>query len=115
MFPHTITIYSHLSQNLEDVYTRQVVSGVYWYGSTGISASGKGVDEVSTVKIVASPQTTSEYGKTWDVHNGDRIVKGVHSEISSFKDLSGKQAITVVSVSESICGSPVDNITIGGK
>ena len=115
MFPNTITIYSHSSQNLKDIYTRQVVSGVYWYGSVGMSSANKGVENVSDVKIVTSPETTAEYSKSWTVRNGDRIVKGEHGDIASFKDLNGEQVITVTSVAEHICGSEVDNITIGGK
>ncbi len=115
MFPHTITIYSHSSQNLKDIYTRQVVSGVYWYGSMGMSLANKGVENVSDVKIITSPETTAKYGNLWTVCNGDRIVKGEHGDIASFKDLNGEQIITVTSVAEHICGSEVDNITIGGK
>lgn len=114
MFPHSITIYSHSSVNLEDVYTRQVVSGVYWYGSTGITAKNKGIEEAADVKIITSPETTAQYGKSWNVRTGDRILKGTGGEITSFKELNGKQVIAVTSVRESVCGSPVDSITIGG-
>ena len=115
MFPHTITIYSQSSQNLKDIYTRQVVSGVYRYGSVGMSSANKGVEKVADVKLVTSPETTAEYGKSWTVRSGDRIVICEHGDITSFKDLNGEQVITVTSVAEHICGSEVDNITIGGK
>lgn len=115
MFPHTITIYSHSSQNLKDIYTRQVVSGVYRYGSVGMSSANKGVENVADVKLITSPETTAEYGKSWTVRSGDRIVMGEHGDITSFKDLNGEQVITVTAVAEHICGSEVDNITIGGK
>lgn len=114
MFPHSITIYSHSSVNLEDVYTRQVVSGVYWYGSADITAKNKGVEETADVKIITSPETTAQYGKSWNVRTGDRVLKGIGGEITSFKELNGKQVITVTNVRESVCSSPVDNIMIGG-
>lgn len=115
MFPHKITIFSHSSQNLKDIYTRQVVSGVYRYGSVGMSSANKGVENVADVKLVTSPEATAKYGKSWTVRSGDRIVMGEHGDITSFKDLNGEQVITVTSVAEHICGSEVDNITIGGK
>lgn len=115
MFPHTITIYSHSSQDLKDIYTRQVVSGVYRYGTTGMSVENKGAENSSDIKIITSPQATAEYGKSWTVHAGDRIVMGESGDIRSFKDLNGKQVIVVTSVAEHICGSGIDHITIGGK
>lgn len=113
MFPHTITIYRHSISDGGDVITKQVKQGFYWYGSQGIVQSGKGTTESDTVTIIASPETTAEHGKTWDIRHGDRVVKGEGPDVTTLKEILG--AVTVLRVDENICGSPVDNITIAGK
>lgn len=115
MFPHTITIFHHEIQNGSDVYTRYVVPGVYWYGSTGISESGKGAEAVKDITIVTSPETARTYNKKWRAQAKDRIVKGEHPAISAFKELEGKEVMTVISVTDDVIGSNVDNVTIKGK
>ena len=113
MFPHTITIYRHRVENGADVITRQIVKGVYWYGGTGITASGKGTTEESSVMIIASPETTAQYKDGWTIEPKDRVLKGEHPEINGLKDIPA--ALTVLKVDENICGSTVDNITISAK
>ena len=113
MFPHTITIYRHSISAGRDVITKQVISGFYWYGSQGIAQSGKGAAESDTVTIIASPETTADHGRTWDIKQGDRVVKGEGPDVTTLKDILG--AVTVLRVDENICGSTVDNITIAGR
>ena len=113
MFPHTITIYRHSVENGADVITRQIVKGVYWYGGTGITASGKGVTEENSTIIITSPETTAQYRSGWSIEPKDRILKGEGPEINSLRDISA--ALNVLQVDENICGSTVDNITITAR
>ena len=113
MFPHTITIYRHRVENGADIITRQIVKGVYWYGGSGITQSGKGTVEDNPTTIIASPETTAQYKSDWDIEPKDRILKGEHPEINSLKEILA--ALTVLKVDENICGSTVDNITIIAK
>jgi hypothetical protein len=62
---------------------------------------------------VVNPELTHQYGVTWDVYAGDRVVKGSAPDITSWKDLKG-DVMTVKVVEENICGSGVDNITLLG-
>ena len=113
MFPHTITIYRHRVENGADIITRQIVKGVYWYGGTGITPSGKGTTEENSATIITSPETAAQYKNGWDIEPKDRILKGEHPEIKSLKEILA--ALTVLKVDENICGSTVDNITIMAK
>lgn len=115
MFPHTITIFHHIAEKDKDIYTRKVVPGFYWYESTGIVQSGKGQESDDSVTIISSPENAKTFGKKWTVQKGDRVVKGDCPDISSFKDLNGKEAVTVMKVEPNVCGSLVDNVTITGK
>lgn len=115
MFPHTITIFHHIAEKDKDIYTRKVVSGFYWYGSTGIAPSGKGQESEDSITIISSPENAKTFGKKWNVQKGDRIVKGECPDISSFKDLNGKEVVTVMKVEPNVIGSFVDNVTITGK
>ena len=112
MFPHTITIYHHFIEDGVDVYSRKEVPGWYWMHTASNTGAGKGVERTDSYKLVASPLTTSQYGLTWDVYVGDRIVKGSAPDITSWKDL--KDFMVVKAVEENICGSGVDNITLIG-
>lgn len=112
MFPHTITIYRHSVADGKDIYLRQIVRGVYCYGSEGIAGSGKGTAEASSMTVITSQTIASVYGTEWDVRKGDRFVKGEGAEISSLKDIS--DSFTVLKVEDNRCGSSVDNITIKG-
>lgn len=113
MFPHTITIYRHKVENGADIITRQIVKGVYWYGGTGITASGKGTTEGDSATIITSPETTAQYKSSWDIEPKDRILKGEHPEINGLREIPA--ALTVLKVDDNICGSTVDNITITAK
>ena len=113
MFPHTITIYRHSIENGADVYSRQVVKGVYWYGGQGISQNGKGATEETPVTVITSPETANQYGSGWTIEPKDRIMKGDHPDITSFRDIPA--APNVVGVEDNRCGSTVDNITITAK
>ena len=115
MFPHTITIFHHIAEKDKDIYTREVVSGVYWYGSEGISVSGKGQESADSITIISSPENAKTFGKKWNVQKGDRVVKGNCPDISSFKDLNDKEVVTVMKVEPNVIGSLVDNVTITGQ
>lgn len=115
MFPHTITIFHHAVVDNKDVYTRKVVPGFYWYGHTGIVQSGKGQESDDSITIISSPENAKTFGEKWTVQKDDRIVKGECPDILSFKELNGKEVITVMSIADNRCNSSVDNITITGK
>ena len=112
MFPHTITIYHHFVEDGVDVYSKKEIPGWYWMQTKSNIGSGKGAEKTDSYKVVASPLTTSQYGLTWDVYVGDRVVKGSAPDINSWKEL--KDAMVVKAVEENICGSSVDNITLIG-
>ena len=112
MFPHTITIYHHFVENGVDVYDRKEVPGWYWMQTKGQTGAGNGTERNDGYKLVASQLTTSNYGVTWDVYVGDRIVKGSSPDIASWKELGS--AMVVKAIEENICGSSVDNITLIG-
>ena len=113
MFPHTITIYHHFVEDGADVYNKKVVPGWYWMHTASNTGSGKGTEKTDTYKAVASQLTTSQYGLTWDVYVGDRVVKGSAPDITSWKDLKG-DVMVVKAIEENVCGSSVDNITLIG-
>ena len=112
MFPHTITIYRHQDIDGKDVIKKQVISGFYWFGSVGVTGSGKGTTEEDAVTIVSSPERAHDYGTEWDVKPKDRVVKGIGEDVTSLREITGQ---TVFKVDEYICGSDVDNITIMGR
>ena len=112
MFPHTITIYHHFIEGGVDVYSKKEIPGWYWMQTASNTGSGKGAEKTDSYKVVASPLTTSQYGVTWGVYVGDRVVKGSAPDITSWKDL--KDAMVVKAIEENICGSSVDNITLIG-
>ena len=113
MFPHTITIYHHSVVGGADVYGRVELSGCYWNHKASQAGSGKGTEKTDSYTVVISPEQTANYGVTWNVHTGDRIVKGPGPDISSWRELAG-DVMTVKVVEENICGSGVDNITLIG-
>ena len=113
MFPHTITIYRHKVENGADIITRQIVKGVYWYGGSGITSTGKGTTEENSATIISSPETTGKYKRGWTIEPKDRILKGEHPEITALREIPA--SLTVISVDENICGSTVDNITITAR
>lgn len=113
MFPHTITIYHHSVVSGTDVYDRTEVSGWYWNRKAGQTGSGKGTEKTDSYMVVASPETTAQYGDLWSVKVGDRAVKGSAPDISSWKELTG-DVMVVKAIEENIFGSGVDNITLLG-
>lgn len=115
MFPHTVTVYHHEVSGGADVYSRYVVPGVYWYGGSGIAAADRGIQSSGTVTVITSPDRARDFDKKWNVLPGDKIVKGVFGEITSFRELNGKEVATVANVAENIIGSDVDNVTVTGK
>ena len=112
MFPHTITIFHHSVVNGADVYSRTEIPGWYWVHTAANTGAGKGTERSDTYKVVASQLTTANYGVTWDVNVGDRVVKGSAPDITSWKDL--KEFMVVKAIEENICGSGVDNVTLIG-
>ena len=113
MFPHTITIYHHSVVNGADVYSRTELAGCYWNHKASQAAAGKGAEKTDTYMVVVNPELTHQYGVTWNVYAGDRIVKGSGPDIASWQELSG-DVMTVKGIEENICGSSVDNITLTG-
>ena len=113
MFHHTITIYRHTVQDGADVYTKQVIDEVYWFGGAERAGSGKGVEGSIPTTIITSPELAWAFGTAWNAAPGDIVIKGEGPDITSLKQIQG--GITVMRVEENVCGSTVDNITITGK
>lgn len=113
MFPHTITIYHHFVEDGTDVYSKKVLTDCYWNHKASQTGSGKGTEKTDSYTVVASPEQTANYGVTWDVYTGDRVVKGSGPDITSWRELTG-DVMTVKAIEENICGSCVDNITLLG-
>lgn len=113
MFPHTITIFHHSVVNGADVYSRTELPGCYWNRKASQAGAGKGTEKTDSYTVIVSPEQTANYGVTWNVYTGDRVVKGSAPDITSWKELTG-DVMTVKVVEENICGSSVDNITLIG-
>ena len=113
MFPHTITIFHHSIEDGVDVYTRTEVPGWYWMHTAANTGAGKGTEKADTYKAISSQLTATNYGYSWDVKVGDRVVKGSAPDITSWKDLN-RGVMVVKAIEENICGSSVDNITLIG-
>jgi phospholipase C len=113
MFPHTVTIFHHSVVGGSDVYERVVLTGCYWNHKASQTGSGKGTEKTDSFTVVFSPEQTANYGNTWKVYAGDRVVKGSVPDITSWRELTG-DVMTVKVIEENICGSCVDNITLIG-
>lgn len=115
MFPHTVTFYHHSVEHNTDVYTKTAVSGVYFYGTKTLAASGKGTESVDNMTVITSPETAAGFGSEWNVFKGDRMIKGEGAEITSFKDFNSAEVYTVTGIADNRAGSRVDNIQITVK
>ncbi len=108
MFPHTITIYIYDEE--KQVYTKQIVKGVYWTNSDSTTISeNRSHSGTGTIVI---PKALMDSVK---VENGCYIAKGEHDDISSIKDLENVQCIQVSSIQINDVGWDIDNITISGS
>lgn len=106
MFPHSITAFTKLD---DDTYERCFIDGVYWYGSTRKTLSGKGKEATASVKIVMP------ISKFVGIKKGSYIVKGNHNDIESMRDLDGiENCIVVESIDLNDVGSKLDNVVITG-
>lgn len=106
MFPHTITVFTPLGNG---GYERYLISGVYWYGISGKTLSGKGKEATASVKI-AMPIKLFK-----GIEKGSYIVKGNYPEIKSIKELDGiENCITVQNIDINDVGSTIDNVVITG-
>lgn len=110
MYPHTITIYRHCIENGRDIYTKHILKGVYFRNGTVAAKSGNGFEKSCETVISVRPELSRTFNETWNVTIGDKIVLGIGREISSFKEL--QNFVTVKTVSENICGSPLDGVVI---
>ncbi len=108
MFPHTITIYIYDEE--KQVYTRQVVKGVYWTNSDSSTiAESRNHSGLGTIVIPKALMASV------NVVNGCYIVKGEQEDITSMKDLDNMQCIQVSSIQVNDAGWDIDNITISGS
>ena len=112
----TITIYNKVGEE----YKRFELEGVYWYGSQGLSISGRGVVSSDDINVFIPKAKMEKYKPFYEdgfytIQQEDRIVKGVGPEITSAKDLANFERITVTSFSVNIVNSDLDNILIVGK
>ena len=112
MFPHTITIYHHDIVGNTEKYTRQVVSGVYVQAQYGITKSGHGQQNNRSITITTSKSLCDEFGKSWQLCEGDKVIVGVGEDITKFADIP--KAYTITSITMNQCGSECDNIVMMG-
>ncbi|MCI8851372.1 MAG: hypothetical protein HFE82_07555 [Erysipelotrichaceae bacterium] len=109
-FLDTVTIFH--AEN--DAYTRKVINGCYWYGSTGIALKDNGIIRDDSINIFFPCDVVDSNELV--ISKGDRIVKGDVPMIKSVNELSKyEQKITVLSVNENCVGSPLDNLLVSGK
>lgn len=107
MFPHTITAFTR--DEVDDSYNRELIEGVYWYGTQSRSTSGKGVEDSSDVTI------DIPLSKFKGIVRGSIVVKGIHGDIESIKDLHAvDNCITVESIQICDAGSRLDHVIIKG-
>lgn len=113
MFPHTMTIYRHTIEGGQDKYSKQVVEGVYWNENNGMTIEGNGFTKKRQVTVITSQSLCNGFMVTWDIKDGDRIIKGTGDDITRLADIPNAFIVTNVAINE--CGSDVDNITITGN
>lgn len=110
MFPHSVTVYHY--DDRTGAYVRQYIQGVYWQGGGEATAANNGEEHKQVASVILSPQKTALYAAgALPVHLDDVIVRGNGSVIQSVQDLTDYAKI--VSVTENVCGSTVDNIVLG--
>jgi hypothetical protein len=113
MYPHAITIYHYEVIDGVDNYRKTVLDGVYVYGDEGLTKSGNGIANESTVTVEIPKMYADIYGTKWNVSRNDRLLVGKGKTISSYKEIP--TAYTVQSVAINRLGSPLDNITITAR
>ena len=112
MFPHKITIYHHDIVDSADIYTKQIVEGVYVQEQYGITKSGHGQQNSRSITITTNKRLCDEFGKSWSICVGDKVVKGEGEDITKLADIPN--AYTITNIIENKCGSDVDNIVMMG-
>lgn len=90
MFPHTVTLYNHYTQDGKDCWRRTVLRGVLWDETEGVTRRRTGVDAADGLRLIV-PFTApcdsrylspGEYAKrrkkagVWTLREGDSVVKG---------------------------------------
>ncbi len=117
MYPHSITIFHKNYDKATDkeTYERQVVDGVYWYGSKKVSIQGLGVVNSDSITICIPSENIPTIGLK--IAKKDIVVLGkIETEITSISELSNyEDKITVSSIDNNTIGSLVDNILIVGE
>lgn len=110
MFPHSVTVYHY--DDRTGAYVRQYIQGVYWQGGGEATAANNGEEHKQVASVILSPQKTALYAAgALSVHLDDVIVRGNGSVIQSVQSLTDYAKI--VSITENVCGSTVDNIVLG--
>lgn len=110
MFPHSVTVYHY--DDRTGAYVRQYIQGAYWQGGGEATAANNGEEHKQVASVILSPQKTALYAAgALSVHLDDVIVRGNGSVIQSVQDLTDYAKI--VSITENVCGSTVDNIVLG--
>lgn len=110
LYPHTVTVYHHDVVGDKNVYLRTVLSGVYYRKSVKYTKSGNGFENVPGTVVSCNPVLSRGYNDNWRCFPGDKLIKGVGSDIESFKELS--EAVTVKSVDVNLCSSELDSVVI---
>lgn len=113
MFPHTITIYHHSTENGEDRYSKTVLKGFYWNAGKSLTGADKGAESEKATTIISNPENAHKYGTEWIIHLDDMVLLGEGKDITSFREI--ENAVTVIGIAVNVCGSDVDNIVITGK
>lgn len=109
----TITLINHYNEKHEDKYQLTTIKGVYWHGSVAASLSDSGFKAANsfTVRIpkksvsatyIPASEWSADNHDGWTLQEGDYIVKGEVSDITSPSDLrdSGQQMIAIKGYTE---------------
>ncbi len=111
-FPHTITIFG--KQNKDGTYPKKTIEGVFWYGTDGISVSGKGVVTNDSINIIIPKD---KIPNDFKIEKKNRVVKGVAEDIrETITELNSyDEVITITTINNYSCGSDLDSMLIGGS
>ena len=115
MWPHNITIiHREYSKKLEkDIFTKQIINGVYWYGNTAMIFNNLTLEQSKDINIIIPKKNVID---DLIVKEKDFIILGIIEEdITSLDDLKiYVNKITVKSIIKNDISCSLDNYVILG-
>lgn len=110
MFNESITVYHYDKKT--DMYNKTVLNGWHWQSKITAQKDGKGTFNSIETTIISNAENAQNFSVAYEICINDRIVKGVNSDIKSFKEL--KDSICVNGIEVNVYGSSLDNIVVTG-